>query len=244
MRRSVGVSTVDALGYVYYPCAWCVALTCRDVAYDLAMSRARNGLTMWARRSKAGLVRLAAKPPLPLRSSRQLAREALLRGARQKPSEFGELLRLIRRMKPSIIVEIGAGEGGATYGLRLAAPGATVVSIDMDKEVATILGDSHAPATVAALRRLLHARPVDVLFIDGDHSYEGVRADFEMYAPLVRSGGIVAFHDILPHPAHPEYGVDRCWQELAAVHPHREFVDSSVDWGWGQWGGIGVLTLP
>jgi predicted O-methyltransferase YrrM len=189
-------------------------------------------------------VRLVATLPLTFRSSRQLAREALLRGARQKPSEFAELLRLVRRMKPRVIVEIGAGEGGATYGLRLAAPGATVVSIDMDKTVATILGDSHAPATIAALRGVLQGRPIDVLFIDGDHSYEGVRADFEMYAPLVRSGGIVTFHDILPHPAYPGYGVDRYWQEITPTYPHREFVDPSVDWGWGQWGGIGIITMP
>jgi len=205
---------------------------------------AREGPAMWTRKRKRDLVRLAARLPLPLRSSRQLAREALLHGARQKPSEFAELLHLVRRMKPRIVVEIGAGEGGATYGLQLAAPGATVVSIDMDKEVATILGDSHAPATVVALRGVLGVQPIDVLFIDGDHSYDGVRADFEMYSPLVRSGGIVTFHDILPHPAFPDYGVDRYWQELKLRYAHREFVDPSVDWGWGQWGGIGVITVP
>lgn len=36
---------------------------------------------------------------------------------------------------------------------------------------------------------------VDVLFIDGDHSYESVLCDFLLYYPLVRSGGIIAFHD-------------------------------------------------
>jgi predicted O-methyltransferase YrrM len=39
---------------------------------------------------------------------------------------------------------------------------------------------------------------VDFLFIDADHSYEGVKKDFEMYSPLVRKGGIIAFHDIIP----------------------------------------------
>eukprot|EP00929_Paragymnodinium_shiwhaense_P066852 TRINITY_DN33586_c0_g1_i1.p1 TRINITY_DN33586_c0_g1~~TRINITY_DN33586_c0_g1_i1.p1 ORF type:complete len:374 (+),score=70.15 TRINITY_DN33586_c0_g1_i1:283-1404(+) len=36
---------------------------------------------------------------------------------------------------------------------------------------------------------------VDVLFVDGDHSLEGVRADLEAWLPLVRSGGIIAGHD-------------------------------------------------
>ncbi|MEO0196406.1 MAG: class I SAM-dependent methyltransferase [candidate division WOR-3 bacterium] len=38
---------------------------------------------------------------------------------------------------------------------------------------------------------------LDFLFIEGNHSYEGVKMDFEMYFPLVRKGGIIAFHDIV-----------------------------------------------
>ena len=38
---------------------------------------------------------------------------------------------------------------------------------------------------------------VDFLFIDGNHSYEQVLADFLMYSPLVKSGGIIAFHDTI-----------------------------------------------
>lgn len=37
---------------------------------------------------------------------------------------------------------------------------------------------------------------VDAIFLDGDHSYKGILADWLLYAPLVKSGGIVAFHDI------------------------------------------------
>jgi len=37
--------------------------------------------------------------------------------------------------------------------------------------------------------------PVDLLFIDGDHSYEGVKKDFENYSPLVESGGYIIFDD-------------------------------------------------
>ena len=41
---------------------------------------------------------------------------------------------------------------------------------------------------------------VDFLFIDGDHSLEGVKLDDEQYGQLVRSGGIIAFHDVTtPH---------------------------------------------
>jgi len=41
----------------------------------------------------------------------------------------------------------------------------------------------------------LNIGPVDFVFIDGDHSYEGLRADWESWSSLVVSGGIVALHD-------------------------------------------------
>ena len=37
---------------------------------------------------------------------------------------------------------------------------------------------------------------LDLLFIDGDHSYEGVKADWDAYKSLLRPGSIVVFHDI------------------------------------------------
>ena len=48
------------------------------------------------------------------------------------------------------------------------------------------------------IKAILKDNKVDFLFIDGDHSHEGVKKDFEMYSPLVRKGGIIAFHDIVP----------------------------------------------
>jgi predicted O-methyltransferase YrrM len=55
-------------------------------------------------------------------------------------------------------------------------------------------------ATREAVMKKLNGRAVDLLFIDGDHRYSRVKKDFEMYAPLVRTGGVVLLHDILLHP--------------------------------------------
>jgi predicted O-methyltransferase YrrM len=52
------------------------------------------------------------------------------------------------------------------------------------------------------------SRPIDVLFIDGDHSYEGCSTDMKAWIPFVREGGWVAFHDS------SEEGVVRAIEEL------------------------------
>jgi len=58
-----------------------------------------------------------------------------------------------------------------------------------------ILGSSFDPKTVELVKQVLGDRPVDVLLIDGDHSIHGVACDAYNYAPLVRPGGLVIFHD-------------------------------------------------
>jgi predicted O-methyltransferase YrrM len=40
--------------------------------------------------------------------------------------------------------------------------------------------------------------PLDLVFIDGDHSEAGVRTDFRLIAPWVKPGGLIAFHDLIP----------------------------------------------
>ncbi len=40
------------------------------------------------------------------------------------------------------------------------------------------------------------ARRVDFLFVDGDHTYEGVKADVDAWLPLASDGATVVFHDI------------------------------------------------
>jgi hypothetical protein len=43
--------------------------------------------------------------------------------------------------------------------------------------------------TLARLKEALAGAPIDVLWIDADHTYEGVSQGMAMYAPLVRNGG-------------------------------------------------------
>jgi predicted O-methyltransferase YrrM len=195
----------------------------------------------------------------------RLAREAQRRGAMQKLAEFAPLLTLLARRRPTVVVEIGTYRGGSFYAFcKVADPHAMLLSIDLPgglfgggysgEELHTIRGyglrtqslhflasDSHEESTRDELANRLGGRPIEFLMIDGDHRYDGVRRDFELYSPLVGPGGLIALHDILPHPREPLCQVDVLWDEVKRQHRHLELVDPGEDWGAGQWGGIGVL---
>jgi len=179
----------------------------------------------------------------------------------QKDSEIHALCAELTALAPKALVEIGT-EGGGTLFLfsALAADGATIVSVDLPRpfggyrrhrallyrafarrgqRLELLRCDSHDPATQASVVRLLGRTQLDFLFIDGDHSLAGVRRDYELYGPLVRPGGLIAFHDIVPGAG--AGGAPDFWQELKRTTPHatEELVED-----WSQDGfGIGVLRI-
>src|SRR6266516_3996893 len=126
----------------------------------------------------------------PLAIARAAVRE---HGAIQKEQELASFLALLADQPPQVVVEIGSDAGGTLWAWQR-------------------IGASHEEGTLQALKDLLGGDLVDLLFIDGDHSYAGVRRDFEMYSPLVADQGMVAFHDICHHPHHPDVGVDMLWR--------------------------------
>ena len=69
-----------------------------------------------------------------------------------------------------------------------------------------VVGDSHDPESLALLRDMLGGESLDLLFIDGDHTEEGVLEDFRTYAPLVRPGGWICLHDIKESQFHRRHG--------------------------------------
>ncbi len=111
--------------------------------------------------------------------------------------------------------------------------------------VTFLRGSSRDPLVVEQLAAAFDGQPIDLLFLDGDHTYDGVRADLLTYRPLVRAGGLIAFHDIVSdHGARggpPATGwvgdVPVLWREIRERFPHWEFVKD-----WEQDGaGIGVI---
>jgi len=81
-------------------------------------------------------------------------------------------------------------------------------------------------------RKDFPAGSVDILHLDGCHSYGAARHDYETWADSVREGGVVLFHDIAVRDPDRGYGVYRLWEELKARFPTAEFAHSF---------GLGVL---
>jgi predicted O-methyltransferase YrrM len=198
-------------------------------------------------------------------NSRKIARIALKRGATQKVKELSPLISLLKRRKLRTVVEIGTQKGGTLYAwCRIAQPDALIVSIDLpggpfgggyrlcdmktfrrykrkDQKLCLLRMDSHRLSTKKELLGKLQGREIDFLLIDGDHRYNGVKRDWQMYSPLVKRNGIIAFHDILYHPGVPACKVNRFWHEVEVQYRHSTYIDKKDDRGWGRWGGIGVI---
>ena len=154
----------------------------------------------------------------------------------QVRAEFSGLLDVLAAT-PGVLggrcLQLGIGECDASHEVWRVLF-ARVVTIDWamfaDQGVRTKPGaDTHAPATVgfAAARG-----PYDFLFIDAGHDFEDVHQDYRAYGPLVRKGGIIAFHDSLPRKGYEEVEVWRFLADLAktGVDVHQIGTEVGVAW--------------
>jgi predicted O-methyltransferase YrrM len=177
----------------------------------------------------------------------------------QVKSELTSLCRKIKEWNPKVIVEIGTANGGTLFFCTRVADPEKIVSVDLPSGsfgggypywkipffkalgkknvVQLVRADSHREETLSKVKELLNGKKVDYLFIDGDHTYEGVKQDFIMYSPLVRKGGLVVFHDIVKVKEKIGCDVDKFWNEIKQQYPHAELIEDPNQ----NWSGIGIL---
>jgi len=64
--------------------------------------------------------------------------------------------------------------------------------------------------------RLGTKRKWQYIYIDADHSYEGVKKDYKIFWPRLEKGGFMVFHDVLlrQHPEFDNFGVWKFWNEM------------------------------
>ncbi len=172
----------------------------------------------------------------------------------QNRYELDEFIIILNYLKPVTYLEIGTREGHALKYMLDRVPSIREVTIvdlvggrwgkansdrvcmenlrscDLDR-CNFILGNSKDEAVI---EEVYVAAPYDVVFIDGDHTIEGVRHDYETYGPLAEQA--VALHDVCARDASRAVGCKHFWIELEKSPYKRRIIVEP-----GSHRGIGVL---
>lgn len=177
---------------------------------------------------------------------------------KQIRDEVEELLKIIKKARPRNILEIGTADGGTLFLFsKIAEKNSKVISIDLpngypswrillyrsfvkdNQRIYLIRSDSHKKETLNKVKKILNGEKLDFLFIDGDHSYYGVKKDFEMYGQLVRRGGIIAFHDIVKGSPKCAGDVWKFWKKIKSNYKNKEIIKNYNQNGYG----IGIIYV-
>lgn len=173
----------------------------------------------------------------------------------QKTCEFFPFVHLLGKLGCESYLEIGSRYGDSFLAIGSAMKKAVAVDLPgshwgrpdsagtllrrtaalrdyMGVDAHVILGDSRDPVVIKKVGLL---GPFDAVFIDGDHRYEGVKADWDNYGPLGVKA--IGFHDIIGVGT---VEVPRLWAEIKTTHTTLEYVET---WG-GCEMGIGVVIKP
>lgn len=201
--------------------------------------------------------------PLRHQTLDELLDAAFAIGLMQLRPEIFALCSMLQALPIRNVLEIGTGHGGSFYlwcnlfadGLKISLDlaggpyggepnGDPTVFAERNRRMRTwsastalISGDSRDPQTREQVEAVLAGEKLDLLFIDGNHTYDAVASDFRSFASMVAAGGFVVFHDISDSEFHRanDVGVARFWSELTGKKLEITCRDT--------WGGIGVLQL-
>jgi len=163
----------------------------------------------------------------------------------QWKEEMVDFLNFLNTLKPKKVLEIGIANGGTslllangiknehkTYGIDIWIRD-KVKDILVKKGINVTIGDSKLMC-----RYLEMEGPFDVIFVDGDHTLNGVAADFQNYFNLLSADGIMAFHDINTNTIDdPGCHVHEFWEEIKHRFRTKEINYAPPNKGYG----IGII---
>ncbi len=129
----------------------------------------------------------------------------------QDPDEFWQVIKRLNILKPKRILEIGVQYGGTSLFWNLIAK-ELVIGVDCDLSGVVvdltrgfhyefISGDSTDINTITSVEKFA---PYDFLWIDGGHTYEIAKSDWDNYSPMIRPGGLIGVHDVKAQGTGPE----------------------------------------
>lgn len=164
---------------------------------------------------------------------------------------------LIRNLKPQQIVELGTYKGGSLFSMAQAVKDGKIkckligvdtwqgdkhtgfYSLEIFKNVKNISKKLYAGVNLELIKQTfdigsekIDNKSIDILHIDGLHTYKAVKHDFDKWIGKVKTKGIVLFHDTQEKKG--DFEVYRLWNELKKKYPYFDFFHSH---------GLGLIFL-
>lgn len=90
--------------------------------------------------------------------------------------------------------------------------------VDSDKYFSKLVDPRHINSYVITTQEYAKKFPkrrYGYIYLDGDHTYQGVKKDYQLFWPKLELGGFLVFHDVLGKGKKVKFGVKRFWEELS-----------------------------
>jgi len=116
-------------------------------------------------------------------------------------AEGALLYKYCKKKSNGFLLEIGRKHGGSTAIMAASLSSGRLCSVDivLHDRVANNIEEyvDRIDLITADTKKMKWSRPVDLLFVDGDHSYSGVKNDVKLFCPWVNFGGFLVMHDVV-----------------------------------------------
>lgn len=171
--------------------------------------------------------------------------------ALHNPGELAVLVRMMDTHLPKTILEIGTWAGGSAWAWSRIRSVEHIVTVDVSPQpaaaarlaslpckVTQVTGISAYPETRRRVLEALDGTAPEIVVIDGGHTYQEARADWNAYGTMVAVGGMVVFHDTQGYPGNDTVQVPQLWAEIRGAYRTTELVDMP-----GGPGGTGIVWM-